>query len=134
MIQATTHSTKLLREGHKASAGGNRQQALALWRRAATLSPHDEQVWMALLEVVDNDSDRQGCLQIIVAINPNNTQAKQYLKRVNARLIWPLSEHRPDISRRGAEYPLWRVVVWWLEAIALGALLAVAFALALYVL
>ncbi len=117
-----------------AYAVGNRQQALVLWRRAATLSPYDEQVWLALLDVVDNDADRQVCLQNIVFINPNNTQSKQYLKRVSGRLSQSLSEHRPDISRRGTEYPLWRVVVWWLEALVLGTLLAVAFALASYLL
>lgn len=72
---------RLMRLGQVSYAEGNRRQAHRFWRRAAMLNPLDEQVWLSLLNVLDNDEDRRVCLQNIVAINPNNIQAQ---KRLNA--------------------------------------------------
>ena len=134
MTQATqTSFTELLQEGKAAYEAGNRRRAHVIWRRAAVISPHDEQVWLALFSVVDNDVDRQVCLQNIVAINPDNAMAKDHLERVSARLGGALDGQRPGTLHNEAQRPFWRVVVWWLEALTLGALLAVALALASHI-
>lgn len=70
---------RLMRLGQVSFAEGNRRQAHRFWRRAAMINPTDEQVWVALLNVLEDPEDRRVCLQNIVAINPNNPQAQQQL-------------------------------------------------------
>lgn len=68
-------ATELLRAGAVAKAAGDRRKAHELLRRAASLAPYNEQVWLALLDVLDDPRDRRVCLQNIVAINPYNLHA-----------------------------------------------------------
>jgi hypothetical protein len=71
---------ELVREGIAKFALGNRQEAHDLWRQAAALRPHDEDIWGALLSVVETVEDRHVCLKNIVAINPKNERATQQLR------------------------------------------------------
>ena len=64
---------------------GNHQAAHDFWKEAARLSPFNEQVWLALLDVIDSDEDRQVCLQNILQINPMNVQARRMLNVIVAR-------------------------------------------------
>lgn len=70
---------ELMRAGLVAQSNGNRRKALELLRRAAAFAPYQEQVWLALLEVLDDPRDRRVCLQNILAINPHNYPAYQQL-------------------------------------------------------
>lgn len=70
---------QLMRAGNAAFGSGKRRRAHYLWRRAAVLCPYDEQVWLALLNVLDTEPDRRVCLQNIVAVNPSNLQAQHQL-------------------------------------------------------
>jgi hypothetical protein len=71
---------ELVRGGIAKFALGERKEAHDLWRQAAALRPHDEDIWGALLSVVDTMEDRHVCLKNIVAINPNNQRASQQLR------------------------------------------------------
>jgi hypothetical protein len=51
--------------------------------KAAELSPYDERVWLALLEVVSEEDDRRVCLENIVRINPANQKAARQLQALN---------------------------------------------------
>lgn len=75
----------LMQAGRVAHQAGKPQVAHDLWREAATLEPNNEQVWLALLEVLDSDADRRVCLQNIITINPLNVQARRQLNRIEAR-------------------------------------------------
>ena len=66
---------ELLRAGRLALAQGNRRKAHDLWKQAAMVDPRNEQVWLALLDVVTNYEDKRVCLENILSINPNNRQA-----------------------------------------------------------
>jgi hypothetical protein len=73
---------ELMRAGNAAFAAGKNRRAHYLWRRAAVISPYDEQVWLALLNVLERAEDRRVCLQNIIAINPSNLQAQQQLREM----------------------------------------------------
>lgn len=75
----------LMQAGRAAFAAGQTKIAHDLWKEAAALEPYNEQVWLALLEVLDRDEDRRVCLQNIIAINPLNVQARRQLNRIEAR-------------------------------------------------
>jgi tetratricopeptide (TPR) repeat protein len=76
---------ELFQAGRSAFAMGNLQQAHDFWKEAARLSPFNEQVWLALLDVIDSDDDRRVCLQNILQINPMNVQARRMLNQIVAR-------------------------------------------------
>lgn len=88
-MEATGHTgddfARLMEAGRVAYTQGNRQRAHDLWREAATIDPYSEQVWLALLDVLDSDEDRIVCLQNIIAINPMNIQARRQLRAYGAK-------------------------------------------------
>jgi hypothetical protein len=75
-----------MQAGRAALNAGRRKDAHRIWKEAAELDPYNEQVWIALLEVVNNDHDKQVCLQNILQINALNVQARRELNRVDAKL------------------------------------------------
>lgn len=83
---AANHFNELMQEGRQAMAMGQVNEAHRLWKQAATLDPYSEQVWLALLEVLESDADRRVCLQNIVQINPMNVQARRQLNKIEARV------------------------------------------------
>lgn len=70
---------RLMRLGQVAHAQGDEKTAHDYWQQAAMLEPTNEQVWTALMWVIDNDEDRKVCLKNILTINPSNNQAQGML-------------------------------------------------------
>jgi len=85
MVQTRSHFNnpltfaRLMRLGQVAHAEGNQKAAFEYWSQAAMLEPDDEQVWTALMWVLERDEDRKVCLKNILAINPNNLRAQEML-------------------------------------------------------
>ncbi|HYO87879.1 MAG TPA: hypothetical protein VER79_04480 [Candidatus Limnocylindrales bacterium] len=79
-VQQSDRIEDLLKAGRKAAKAGDRALANARYRKAAELSPYDERVWLALLDVVTEDDDRRVCLDNIVRINPGNAKAARQLQ------------------------------------------------------
>jgi hypothetical protein len=71
---------RLMKDGRAAYNKGDHKLAHDLWRQAAMIEPYNEQVWLALLDVLDGKEDRRVCLQNILAINPMNIQARRMLR------------------------------------------------------
>jgi hypothetical protein len=92
------HFAKLMQAGKQAHAVGNRERAHRVWRRAAMIRPYDEQVWLALLKVVDSVEDKRVCLENIVAINPDNFEARDRLALLDDIPEAPVKE-RPRKKR-----------------------------------
>ena len=135
---------RLIEAGRMAYAQGNRQRAHDLWREAATMDPYSEQVWLALLDVLDSDDDRVVCLQNIIAINPMNIQARRQLRAYGAKTQDLHSIHsiprgptqrtatksaRPRISERGL---LWRAILLGITAGLAGVLFAIVISILIY--
>ncbi len=72
----------LLEAGKQAYTDGDREAAHELWRSAAVANPYDERVWVALLDVLTQDEDREVCLENIIAINPLNPDARRQLRTI----------------------------------------------------
>jgi len=70
----------LLAVGKEAQAAGDRRAAHELYRAAAVINPYDVRVWLALLDVLTQDDDREVCLQNIIAIDPLNPDARRQLR------------------------------------------------------
>jgi len=75
-----------MQAGRVAFSAGKRKMAHDLWREAANIDPYNEQVWLALLDVIESDKDKRVCLQNILAINPMNVQARRQLGKIETRL------------------------------------------------
>ena len=80
-----TNFADLMQAGRVAYAAGKRKMAHDLWREAANIDPYNEQVWLALLDVIEADADKRVCLQNILAINPLNVPARRQLGKLDAQ-------------------------------------------------
>lgn len=76
-VQDTERVNLLLKAGRKAARAGDTATANEKFRKAAELSPYDERVWVALLEVVIDPEDQRVCVENILRINPKNAKARR---------------------------------------------------------
>ncbi|MGQ9888656.1 MAG: hypothetical protein ACUVSX_09225 [Aggregatilineales bacterium] len=115
---------RLMSEGRQALEHGDRQRAHDLWREAALIDPYSEQVWLALLQVLETGADRKVCLENILAINPLNVQARRQLR--SYELAEQRALRRQERARRRAA--LYRRQRWRLlaHAVLMGILLGLA--------
>lgn len=112
---------RLMLEGRQALERGDRQGAHDLWREAALIDPYSEQVWLALLQVLETDADRKVCLENILAINPLNVQARRQLR--SYEVAAQRAARRQTRARRRAQAyrrQRWRLLV---RAVLMGVLL-----------
>jgi hypothetical protein len=70
---------RLMRLGNVSLTEGDYKQAHEYWKQAAMMQPDNEEVWQALLRVLNTPDDRRICLRNILTINPNNKKAQQML-------------------------------------------------------
>jgi hypothetical protein len=78
-IQNPVSFARLMRLGQVAHAQGDSRAAHDYWRQAAMIEPDNEQVWTALMWVLDGEEDKKVCLRNILAINPQNLRAQAML-------------------------------------------------------
>jgi hypothetical protein len=74
----------LLDAGKRALSAGNRRAAHEYWRMAAVSHPYEERVWLALMDVITEEDDREVCLENIIAINPLNPDARRQLRALRS--------------------------------------------------
>jgi hypothetical protein len=125
-VQATPHDsqsrfTRYMAEGKLALERGDRHEAHERWRAAALIDPYSEQVWLALLDVLDTDADRKVCLENILALNPLNVQARRQLRAYEAQEQRAIQQ-RARARRRAEAYrrQRWQLVR---RAVLMGILL-----------
>ena len=106
------HVQQLLREGTDRLAQGKRREAHRLLRQAAALDPKDVRIWRALLNAVENNEDRRGCLQNIVSLDPTDQEAIQRLLDLGGQLPEGVRTSRPSLVS------MLIVVLFWLALIA----------------
>lgn len=69
-----------LRDGIAAAQAGRRKEARELLLRVVEVNEASEQAWLWLSSVVDSDEDRLIALENVLALNPDNVQARAGLK------------------------------------------------------
>ena len=80
LIRRNASLDDLLAAGKQALAAGDRRLAHELYRAAAVINPYEARVWVALLDVLTRDDDRDVCLQNIIATDPLNPDARRQLR------------------------------------------------------
>lgn len=78
--QYTEKARTLLQQGYVAYNNWEIRKARLYWRKAATYDPGNEAIWVALLNVLQDEEDRKVCLQNILVLNPNNEDAEKRLR------------------------------------------------------
>jgi tetratricopeptide (TPR) repeat protein len=82
--------SELLQRGIALARGGKRAEARAVLLEVVEADERDEQAWLWLSGVVDDPEDVRVCLENVLAINPEHTQARQGLEWLNARYGAPV--------------------------------------------
>ncbi len=108
----------LMQAGRVAYTAGKRKMAHDLWREAANIDPYNEQVWLALLDVIESDSDKRVCLQNILSINPMNVQARRQLGKIDTRLQRTKQHEAEQVARTQGRRRIRRSL--WVRALMLG--------------
>lgn len=116
---------RLLRLGQVAHAQGDAKQAHNYWQQAAIIEPDNEQVWTALMWVLENDEDRKICLKNILTINPNNLDAQGMLDELIGD-TQPDDRIKPDIEPEPEPhraFPLSRITLRLMQSLMIAALI-----------
>ena len=82
---ADFQAAEWLKEGIKAAKAGERHTAQQLLMRVVEANERSEQGWLWLSGVVDTDEDRLICLENVLALNPDNVQARAGLRWLHER-------------------------------------------------
>ncbi len=77
---------RLLDEGIAALRAGRKDEARSKLMQVIKADERNEYAWLYLSEAVDNDEDRQVCLENVLAINPANERAETELKALEAEM------------------------------------------------
>ena len=82
MEEATLTLAELLAEAAAAASLGDRAEAERLFRRATERSPGNSTAWLGLAAAVRAPEDKRACYEHVLAINPNNGEARIALQRL----------------------------------------------------
>lgn len=75
----TSNVDEMVKEAIKSYKNGNKPHARALLEKATEIDDHHEKAWMWLSAVVESVEDQRVCLQNVLVLNPDNTNAKRGL-------------------------------------------------------
>ncbi len=80
--EAVTDSnpTELIQRGRAAARVGRLDEARQFLRHAVELDPDNVDGWLALAGVVDDPEDKIACFERVLALDPDNTQARMSLE------------------------------------------------------
>jgi hypothetical protein len=73
---------ELLDQAGAAASLGDQAEAVRLYRRATERSPGNSQAWLGLAGAVDSVAEKQAAYEQVLAINPNNGEARIALQRL----------------------------------------------------
>src|ERR1700731_3342000 len=80
---------KLFSQALAAIKAGDRAAAYRLLAALVRGNPRHEQGWLRLASVVDDRHQVADCLRRVLAINPNNVTAREWLDQVNRVVTQP---------------------------------------------
>lgn len=82
----------LFNRGVRLAKGDDHQQARLDFKEASDLHPHSEKIWYWLAFVAKNNQDRASYLTKVLTINPNHSQAREWMAKHLAK------QQDPDTS------------------------------------
>lgn len=89
MEEPTLTLSELLAEAAAAASLGDRAEAERLFRRATERSPGNSTAWLGLAAAVDSPQEKRACYEQVLAINPNNSEARIALQRLASMAAAP---------------------------------------------
>jgi len=87
--EPTLTLSELLAEAAAAASLGDRAEAERLFRRATERSPGNSTAWLGLAAAVDSPQEKRACYEQVLAINPNNSEARIALQRLASMAAAP---------------------------------------------
>lgn len=87
-------ATQWTMAGAQAVQAGNRVQARQYLARALSENAADEQAWLLLSLCVDDPQQKRDCLQRALALNPQNSRARQALAELEPGVRGPVEPHQ----------------------------------------
>ena len=82
----------LFNQALAAAQAGQRAQARRVLAELVNINPRHEQAWLRLAGVVDTSGQTVDCLKRVIAINPNNFTARDWLHKIQTGSTTPLNE------------------------------------------
>lgn len=76
--------TEQLKQAVQFIKAGNKQAALPILKQVLQADPSNESAWLWLYSCVNHRSEKKYCLQKALAINPNNTKAREALEKLTS--------------------------------------------------
>ena len=99
------NESDLFNQALAAAQAGQRGQARRLLAEVVQGNPRHEQAWLRLAGVVENPAQIVDCLQRVIAINPNNLTAREWLHKIQTGATTPLAPLE-DEDPMGEDTPL----------------------------
>ncbi|RKY24359.1 MAG: hypothetical protein DRP83_07820, partial [Planctomycetota bacterium] len=90
---------RLLQQATAAARAGRKAEARQLLDQILQANPYNEQAWLWMSGVVETDTERVGCLQQALTLNPDNAAARKALARLQSRagMPPPVEQPAPDV-------------------------------------
>lgn len=92
---------RLLSEGDKALARGDRSSAYRYFVRATELAPGDEAAWLRRAQASSDEDEQIQCYERVIAINPANLQAREARTMLRVRKLRQAAQQIEPIPGRG---------------------------------
>ncbi|MBI1801914.1 MAG: hypothetical protein HYR71_09840, partial [Chloroflexi bacterium] len=124
--QARQETEKLLDDGMRASAIGQREVAYALLKKATALNPQMDRAWLALAEATADPEEALGYLEKALSLNPEDRQAQLAYETARVQILRKSGDQMAEQIRAQAiqqevkteaqkSAPLRRLGVWLMQ-------------------
>jgi len=101
---------ELLKQADYTFQRGNRELAKKYLQDFLVQYPQEEAAWMLMAKMVDEPGQKIECFQRVIKINPNNTEAKIWIARIESPTK-PLPRNNPP-SQFQVSHPYKKVLRW----------------------
>ncbi len=109
---------ELIASGNEYLQAGDKSSARPLLRRATELDVNNERAWDLRAQAAEDDEEARKCLELVIALNPNNSDAR-------TRLVWLEAEAlRRQVASATSEHLPWFRRINWLPIVVVLLLLS----------
>ncbi len=78
---------ELVAQGSEYLKAGNKSAARPLLRRATELDVNNERAWALCSQAAEDEAEARKCLELVIALNPNNAEARSQLVWLEAEAL-----------------------------------------------
>jgi tetratricopeptide (TPR) repeat protein len=116
MINPIYDQEKEIQSAIELAKEGKRKEAITILRKLLQQNPRNPRAWYLLSQLVDDPKRAQQCLEKVLEIDPDNTQAIERLNKLKQPTIMPeLTQEKPLYSANVKNKP--KTTIWGIIAI-----------------